>query len=191
MDYQFRSALNGFHRGDVVACLQNQAEQHRSELLKQQTELQRLREENAQLKENSDRLQAENDQLQAAREQLQAVPNRVGAETSAPSEPSPQVSAMPMQQQELDAYRRAEAAERVASQRAAQLEHEAAERVAAMQQTMESLLRAAAGKANQADAAVKDLTAAASGSLNAIGRQLSDMETFLDETAKSLRKLRK
>ena len=116
MEYQFRSALNGFHRGDVVAYLQNLMESHRTACLALQTEL--------------DRTTAELDTLQERCRK---------AEANGQSEPEP------LQQQELEAYRRAEAAERTAQARIAALEHAAQERIAAVT-FVTSVIRCADGQ---------------------------------------------
>lgn len=170
MDYQFRNALNGFHRGDVVAYLQNLTEQHKAELLKQQAELQRLREENQQLKEAGEATQ---------QPPIQAPETPVVAESPA------------LPQQELEAYRRAEAAERNAAARAAQLEQDAEDKVAATRQALESLLSRAAAQSGQATADMSTLIAAAGNNLQAMQQQLSSMRTFLSETTTQLEELQK
>ena len=49
--YKFRTALSGFHKGDVTAYIEMTAAQHRSELLDMEAELTALREENRSLQQ--------------------------------------------------------------------------------------------------------------------------------------------
>ncbi len=87
---KFRTAVKGFHRGDVVQFIRSLTAEH-------ERQLRLLREENERLKARIDALTQENAALKAA--------------------PAPQ--AQPdMTQQELAAYRRAEQAERSARERA-------------------------------------------------------------------------
>ena len=155
MEYQFRSALNGFHRGDVVAYLQNLMESHRTACLALQTEL--------------DRTKAELDTLQERCRK---------AEANGQSEPEP------LQQQELEAYRRAEAAERTAQARIAALEHAAQERIAEQEKqsagkiAADELASAERIAANERESAAR--IAAQQAALRALlektGAQLSDAE---------------
>ena len=161
-EMQFRSALNGFNREDVVAYIEKLTQEH-------ETELAVLRERNAQLSheleaanENLARLgdsQITQEEMEAARERIgqllnenQALEDRVAelegslsaneaGETEAPADvteqdltaPIPEISeVLPADvapsrdytEMELAAYRRAELAERVARDRAADVYRE-------------------------------------------------------------------
>lgn len=89
---KFRTAVKGFHRGDVVQFIRSLTAEH-------ERQLRLLREENERLKARVDALTQENAALKAA--------------------PAPQAQPQPdVTQQELAAYRRAEQAERSARERA-------------------------------------------------------------------------
>ena len=105
----FRGALGGFNRSDVVSYIEYMKNQHNSELEQLNTQLQTAREELAQYKT------ADFSELQA---QLQAAQARC-AELEAQL---PQTESTPIKTgDELEAYRRAERAERLARDRAAQI----------------------------------------------------------------------
>lgn len=115
--YAFRTAVGGFHKGDVTAYITRTAAAHQAELAVLNKRLQALEQENAALR----------DQVH-----LLELPHKLGQLEQAPQEsPEPPVpeSATPeptapnsgFEQQELLAYRRAEAAERLACQRAKKL----------------------------------------------------------------------
>ena len=97
--YAFRTAIGGFHRGDVSSYIAQTAALHEAQLdaLKKQLAL----------------LERENEALRA---QLSQVP-----EPAVPVQEEPAPAEAPIHERELAAYRRAEAAERVATQRARKL----------------------------------------------------------------------
>ncbi len=107
MEHNFRAALNGFNRADVVSYIEECSINHAREL-------RQLREENA-------RLRSELEQLEAARVQPEPLPP--APEPPAPPEPAPkpEPAVSGTSAEELAAYRRAEAVERAARQRAAEL----------------------------------------------------------------------
>lgn len=127
----FRTALNGFHRVDVVQFIQTQTAEH-------ERELRCLREENARLQEALDAAQKELTEAKTAAEALlaeaeaRAAQEDLAAEEEAVSEEAPGldapiapaatvVEASPADYNELElaAYRRAEMTERLARERAA------------------------------------------------------------------------
>ena len=114
VDRNFRAALNGFNRSDVVNYIEECSINH-------EKALRQLRDENARLRADLERLQAEKDELDRQAEALEAA-------EEAPEEPEVQPApeleapaAQPAAGQELEAYRRAEAVERSAQKRAARL----------------------------------------------------------------------
>lgn len=110
MDYtSFRTAIGGFNRADVFAYIEKTSHEHRSALREKDQQLAALQGELDALRKEREELQREVASLQA---QLQAQPE------AAPQEaPAPEAS----DSRELEAYRRAEAAERSAHVRAARL----------------------------------------------------------------------
>lgn len=103
----FRSAFNGFNRQDVVQYIEYMNNQHNSQLEQLNTQLQTAREELAQ------HTPAPQDDLQA---QLNAALARC-----AELEEKLNACAKMQQDNELEAYRRAERAERKAQERASQI----------------------------------------------------------------------
>lgn len=105
---KFRSALGGFNREDVANFIESQSIAH-------QKELRALREENA-------KLTAERDE---ARQALTALQEQMSVDTEAGTADEAQGTApqqpLDLPADELEAYRRAEAAERNARERAAKL----------------------------------------------------------------------
>jgi hypothetical protein len=99
--YSFRTAVGGFHKGDVCAYITRLAGEHRQAVEALEQELEALR--------------AENQSLKA---QLSAQPQEA-PQVSPPVQETMDLHAM--EDRELQAYRRAEAAERLACQRAKKL----------------------------------------------------------------------
>lgn len=134
----FRTAMGGFHKGDVVGYIERTAAQHRSELLSRDQIIQELQEENRSLQQQLNLL-------------MMATP--VAAPAPAPAaEPEPAPAPAPVvpaettdwMHLELQAYRRAEAVERHANTRAKEL-----------YEKMEDLCGGALDDFQAADAAVK------------------------------------
>lgn len=97
--YRFRTAVGGFHKGDVSEYIAKTAASHRSEIAELENRISELEEQNRQL-------------LAAISEQT--------PEEQPLSEPE-NTTFEPVSELELQAYRRAEAAERLANQRAKKL----------------------------------------------------------------------
>ena len=134
---KFRGSLGGFNRTDVADYIEKLCLTHAAELKERSRraeELQtQLEETRAQLRETEadrDRLQ---DQLQEAQDQLQEAQDALEAATAPEPEPEepeePEEAEAPEEAPdypslELEAYRRAEATERLAARRAEQLKRE-------------------------------------------------------------------
>ena len=118
--YQFRTALSGFHKGDVTAYIEKTASEHRSALLEQERIITELQKENRSLQQQLNLL-------------MMATPVATPAPVAPPApepvpvpEPAPAPVSAPVQEAdmtslELQAYRRAEAVEHAANLRAQQL----------------------------------------------------------------------
>lgn len=105
----FRSALGGFNRQDVVQYIEYMNNKHNAQIEQLNTQLQTAREALAQAqKSNADELQA---QLDAANQRCAELEAQLEANGLA----------APVAGDELEAYRRAERAERLARDRAAQI----------------------------------------------------------------------
>lgn len=106
--YVFRTAVGGFHKGDVSAYIAKTAAEH-------QAQLESMKSQNDELERQLGALRLENDSL---RRQLQTDAVEAKEKITEPEVPAEEVS---LQDKELAAYRRAEAAERLACQRAKKL----------------------------------------------------------------------
>ena len=113
--YGFRSALSGFHKGNVTGYIERMASQHRSELLEYEKQVTSLQEENRALQNQLNLLMMATPLAQESAPAPEITP-------PVPEEPV----AAPVEEQdlmllELQAYRRAEAVERNANNRARKL----------------------------------------------------------------------
>ena len=166
--YRFRTAVGGFHKGDVTDYITKTAANHRTEI--------------EQCSQRIAALEAENDAL---RQQLALLTLSTAAPEEDTAAPEPQdVSSL-----ELQAYRRAEAAERLANQRAKKL-YESLEAIcqdtagefssanATVQETVETIL----AQAKTLEAACGKLSEA----LNQSREKLSSMDAMIPDPAEEL-----
>lgn len=110
----FRTALNGFKRADVVHYIEYMNNKHNSQLEQLNTQLQTAQAKLAQASAaNADELQA---QLDAANARIAELESELAACHNSIS-----AGAAIQPAEELEAYRRAERAERMARERAAQI----------------------------------------------------------------------
>ena len=110
----FRSALGGFNREDVVSYIEYLNNQHKSQIAQLNTQLQNAREALA----KAQAVPQDQSELLA---QLEAAQARC-AELEAQLAAAPAPAAAPVQSgDELEAYRRAERVERMAQERASQI----------------------------------------------------------------------
>ena len=157
--YTFRTALAGFHKGDVTAYIEKTASQHRSELLQYEQTIQTLQEENRSLQQQMSLLMMtmpvsapapapipEPEPILVAEPDPEPVPV---AEPELVCEAEPEAAAetasADLAAMELQAYRRAEAVERNANNRARKL-----------YQQMEGVCEEALGGFQNTDSAVKE-----------------------------------
>ena len=134
--YRFRTAVGGFHKGDVADYIAKTAAQHTSELKEYQERIAALEQEN-----------------EILRQQFLTTPIPVSAPVPTEAVPSEDVSEL-----ELQAYRRAEAAERMANQRAKKL-----------YQTLEAICKDTEQEFSRTDAAMEE-------AVNAVMQQAKTME---------------
>ena len=123
--YSFRKALNGFHREDVVRHIEyintkhaNQINQYKSDLEAQERELQQLRKLIG-VQEQLEELQSYCAKLE---QEKAGCENRIAQlQTQLEDEQAQRAAVVNRNEEELEAYRRAERLERQARQRAEQL----------------------------------------------------------------------
>lgn len=146
--YRFRTSLRGFHKGDVTAYIEKTASLHRSEMLEREQKICALQEENRSLQQQLNLLMmATPAPAPVCEPEPVAEPEPIAEPAPAPiPEPAaqPAPDALELMHQELLAYRRAEAVERNANNRARQL-----------YEKMEDLCGDTLGDFQAADAAVK------------------------------------
>ena len=169
MDYQFRTALNGFNRSDVVTYLQSLKESHKKEQLDAQSEISRLREENRML----------HMQLAELLGQQRTVP------APAP-EPKQEAPAASIREEELEAYRRAEAMERNATLKAANIEEQANELLRAAKEKAAAAERLAKDRALEIEIEATTKMEHTKKSVNSVLTQLGTMIDLLTETSNHL-----
>ncbi len=170
--YRFRTAIGGFHKGDVAEYIAKISREFGEEAQQKDRRIEALQQENLSLREQLNI-------LMAASPILEEIP--------APAEPEAE-AAPPVTELELEAYRRAEATERLANQRAKKLymdmesichnadaEFEAARAVA--DETAQAVLK----QAQVLDEACKKLTAA----LHSSRQELSALDAMLPDPSET------
>lgn len=143
--YHFRSAMSGFHKGDVTAYIEKVAAEHRSELLECEKTISALREENRSLNQQLNLLMMSTPVV----EKTPAVePTPVVPVAEPEATPTQAEAASPDAEElmvlELQAYRRAEAVERNANKR-----------VRKIYQQVEDVCAEARGQFESTDSAVR------------------------------------
>ncbi len=178
---KFRSSLGGFHRGDVANYIESLSMQHAAAMKEKsgqidalQAELLAARQKLQEAEEEKRALQIKLDDALAALEAATA-PAEEAAEDEAEAEPE---EAPDYPKLELEAYRRAEATERLATQRAQQLKRELVDflenTTARYQQTGEDIA-----------ALAEDLKSG----LKRLEENLSELDLLFGETAEHLETL--
>ena len=157
----FRGAVGGFNREDVVRYIEYINNKHASQINQLNTEMQVLQEELAQLRAQGD-LAAQLEEANARIAQLEQERDALSAQVE-------QLADRPQTDSELEAYRRAERAERIA-----------ADRVELLYQQANGALADATAKADDTAAQVGELT----GSLMV---QLQKLQNVLSTGGNSMR----
>ena len=167
---KFRSSLGGFHRGDVANYIESLSMQHAAAMKEKTGQIDALR---AELQEAEAEKRALQDQLDDALAALEAATAPDEAEEETEPEEAPDYPKL-----ELEAYRRAEATERLATQRAQQLKRELVDflenTTARYQQTGEDIA-----------ALAEDLKSG----LKRLEENLSELDLLFGETAEHLETL--
>ncbi len=178
---KFRSSLGGFHRGDVANYIESLSMQHAAAMKEKsgqidalQAELLAARQKLQEAEEEKRALQIKLDDALAALEAATApAEDEAEDETEAEPEEAPDYPKL-----ELEAYRRAEATERLATQRAQQLKRELVDflenTTARYQQTGEDIA-----------ALAEDLKSG----LKRLEENLSELDLLFGETAEHLETL--
>ena len=157
----FRSAVGGFNREDVVRYIEYINNKHSCQINQLNTEMQALQEELAQLRGQTD-LSAQLEEANARIAQLEQERDALAAQVE-------QIVDRPQTDSELEAYRRAERAERIAADRVAQLYNQA-----------NGALADATAKADDTATQVTELT-------DALMVQLQQLQTVLSSGGNSMR----
>ena len=178
---KFRSSLGGFHRGDVANYIESLSMQHAAAMKEKSGQIDALQAEllaaRQKLEEAEEEKRALQDQLDDALAELEAAtaPAEEAAEDETEAEPE---EAPDYPKLELEAYRRAEATERLATQRAQQLKRELVDflenTTARYQQTGEDIA-----------ALAEDLKSG----LKRLEENLSELDLLFGETAEHLETL--
>lgn len=167
---KFRSSLGGFHRGDVADYIESLSREHAAAMKEKTGQIDALR---AELQEAEAEKRALRDQLDDALAALEAATAPDEAEEKTEVEEAPDYPKL-----ELEAYRRAEATERLATQRAQQLKRELVDflenTTARYQQTGEDIA-----------ALAEDLKSG----LKRLEENLSELDLLFGETAEHLETL--
>lgn len=173
---RFRTAVGGFHKTDVSEYIAKTAAAHRAQLQEKDQEIQKLKKELERLTQDA---QAHTNGMEPAAESTEKLAE-VPAETP---------EAEPLDRLELEAYRRAEAAERLASQRAKKL-YEALGQVCQDAQTQLNSADNAARKTIDAmEAQIKTLEetyAALTEALGSARQRILNMDTMIPDPAETL-----
>ena len=171
---KFRSSLGGFHRGDVANYIESLSMQHAAAMKEKTGQIDALR---AELHEAEAEKRALRDQLDDALAALEAATAPAEDEAEDETEAEPE-EAPDYPKLELEAYRRAEATERLATQRAQQLKRELVDflenTTARYQQTGEDIA-----------ALAEDLKSG----LKRLEENLSELDLLFGETAEHLETL--
>ena len=119
----FRSALHGFNRTDVVQFIQQQTAAHEKAMRQQKEEISRLQDALEEARKEVARLNEEKEELEEQLKEREAEPQEEPApaldEPMTPVENTANAAPSDFNEMELAAYRRAELTERMARERAA------------------------------------------------------------------------
>lgn len=175
---KFRTSMGGFKRSDVTNYIENLCAEH----MKIQKELRDDRDDLfARLNKSQEELQEQTDTVETLRQKLRETEMALSSTETAlneamemieeqqAAEPSPDYAAM-----ELEAYRRAEATERLASERALRL-----------RQKLDDLLDGVSARYEQSGQEIQVLSEDLRNNLQRLQETLSDLELIFSETTEN------
>lgn len=182
--HTFRNAFNGFNREDVVHYIEYLNAQHATEINRLQSEIDFLRNSAAPQAEAETGVDNELIEVQAARirelfdlcKEKDATIAELTARLEAPAQPAAFKSCT---EEELEAYRRAERAERLARERAEQVYHQT-----------NAILSDATAKVDEAAAAMGRMTDHVSGQLSQLQDAVSGSKQALYDAAAAMYAIR-
>ena len=168
----FRTAVGGFHKSDVSEYIAKVAKEHQLQLQEKDKEIQQLR------------------------QQLDEVRDQLSQQTAAPepeAAPAPEAPAETQEEAldrlELEAYRRAEAAERIASQRAKKLYEALGDICSNARSQLENADSAARNSITAMELqlqTLEDSCDALTAALSSARQQLLDMDAMIPDPAEGL-----
>ncbi len=164
---KFRTAVGGFNRMDVVSYIESLS-------LQNQQTLKKLQEENSDLRRQIAQYEAAS--APSELEEAAAEPETVELEAEAIAHAEPETASL--KEQELAAYRRAEAAERTARTRASQLNQ-------SVDEIFSEALSRFDNSGSEANALCEDLLS----SYSRLQEALADIRVIYDETVSQLQAL--
>ena len=174
----FRTSIGGFHRGDVVNFIEETSIAHEKTVRKLKEDSSKLQQQLAAALAERDALAAQLEQAQLALE-IQDAPEEEGGGSGEEVQSSQPVSCEASRTAELDelelaAYRRAEAAERSAQQRANRLFRQ-----------VNHLVQDAAGKFAASSAGFSELGGQLQDSLQQLEASFLDLQLLLERTSET------
>ena len=164
--YVFRTSIGGFHKQDVSEYIETTAAAHQAQVSELQKQIDHLEQENQLLQSELETMQEQ--AIVSEAQSPQVVPEFTEA-------PLAESSAASLQEQELAAYRRAEAAERLACQLARKLYEE-------MQDICGRSTRAASDSSDAAQSAVRNIET----QLETIRNSVDQMQSAIRSSAEEL-----
>lgn len=167
----FRTAVGGFHKGDVTDYISQTAAAHQQILLEKDKEISVLQSRIRDLE------QAAHAALRAVEEATANIPASEETTVILPKEHTtpPAPPEMPLAQRELTAYRRAEATERLAIQRANRLYH-----------TLEHICNSAQSQLDAAEAAAQSALSVVKNQMEQLENTFGTISTDLKDSMSKL-----
>ena len=183
---KFRTSLNGFNRADVTDYIEALCTEHRRALAQAQAEAEDLRKQLEESRcaldlqiEKSLALEAKLEETETALQSTETALDEAMSLLVAPAEEAPaEEETLDYNTMELEAYRRAEAMERMA-----------AERTAKLNQHLTDLLDHVASRYEQTGTEIQALTEDIRINLKRLEESLSDLDVIFDETTQTFSEL--